>query len=111
MVIVNDRQCQYFLCITFTDFDGVLIANLIFSGRRQRPEGAEDSDLQALRRDQPDRFGNAKNTSCVHHAEQVRIWQTRRGSSKQNKRPAIGRQSSTRPSTCKSTLLFFLTIT
>ena len=68
MVIVNDGQCQYSLCIAFTDFDGALIDNLIFSGRRQRLEGAEDSDLQALRRDQPDRFGNANKyimcTSC-----------------------------------------------
>ena len=49
MVFVNDGQCQYCLCINFTNFDGVLIANLIFSGRRQRLEGAEDADLQALR--------------------------------------------------------------
>ena len=65
MVIVNDGRCQYFHCIAFTDFDGALIVNLIFSGCRQRLEGAEDSDLQALRRDQPDRFGNAKNSMCT----------------------------------------------
>ena len=49
MVIVNDRQCQYFHFIAFTDFDDALIFNLIFSGCRQRLEGAEDADLQALR--------------------------------------------------------------
>ena len=52
MVIVNNGRsavCQYCHCIAFTDFDGALIANLIFSGRRQRLEGAEDADFQALR--------------------------------------------------------------
>ena len=57
MVIVNDSQsapCQYFHCINVIEFE----ANLIFSGRSQRLEGAEDADLQALRGNQLDRFGN-----------------------------------------------------
>ena len=65
MVIVNDGQCQYCHCNTFTDFDAALIANLIFSGRCQRLEGAKDAGLQALRGNQLDRFGTAK-PSVIH---------------------------------------------
>ena len=118
---------QYCHRIAFTEFDNNLIDRTLFlmmmmtvmrvwiwdpffSCCCERPEGSEDPGLQAVRGDQLDRWAtiSVRVLLFLLHvlSNQDRTLRIRRGSSKQNKRPAIGRQSSTRPSTCKSTPCF-----